>query len=188
MSPMSNTLFFIVSSLGNLFILAILLRFLLQVVRADYYNPISQAVIKITAPLLHPLRKLIPGVRGLDIASIFLAIVCEIILIYVLEYILQGSAAFSLPFPYLFILAMYRLIILLLNIYLYGLIIIAVASWIAPSSHNPVLMLIHQITDPIARRVRRFIPPIGGLDFSLMAIVFGIVLIKNFLPTLFGGF
>lgn len=188
MSPLNHTLFFIVSSLGNLFILAILLRFLLQMVRADFYNPISQAVIKITGPLLHPVRRLIPGFKGIDTASLLLAVVCEIILIYLLEFIARDSSPLSLSFSYIAIIAIYRLINLLLNIYMYGLIIIAIASWVAPGSHNPVLVLIHQLTDPLAQRVRRVIPPLGGLDFSLMVIVFAIMAIQNFLPSIFNSF
>ncbi len=185
MSALSNTLNFIANTIGNFFILAIMLRFLLQIVRADFYNPVSQAVVKITSPLLHPIRRIIPGFKGVDTASLILAIACKVILLYCMDYIGKGFVFSNPPFFFILVTAIYLLINLLLKIYLYGIIIVAVASWVAPGSHNPVLILIYQIIEPIAGRVRRFIPPIGGIDFSLMVVVFAIIAIQRFLPVIF---
>ena len=180
MSPLHQSLFFIVSTLGSFFILSLLLRFLLQAVRADFYNPLSQAIIKITSPVLHPVRRLIPGFRIFDMAALVLAIVFEVGLIYLLEILVRGyTVALALPFSYICMMALYRLANLFLDIYLYGLIVLVIASWVAPYSKNPALMLICQLTNPITQRVRRVIPPIGGLDFSIMIIVFIIITMQN---------
>ena len=185
MSPLNQTLIFIVKSLGSLLVFVVLLRFLLQLVRADFYNPVSQAIIRFTGPVLHPLRRLIPGFKGVDVASLVLALVIQIVLIYLLT--LLSGHPFSLPFAYVLIIAVYELVMLLLNIYFYGLIIIAIASWVAAGSRNPLLVILHQLTHPVLSVVRRFVPPVGGLDFSLMVVIFVIVLIKNVLAHLLGG-
>ena len=187
---LNQTLPFIINSIGDLFLVTILLRFLLQLTRADFYNPISQAVIKITAPLLNPLRRIIPGFFNVDMASLVLALMVQIILHYVLLYVggTAVSAGKMVPFTFIFVAAIYNLLILLLNIYFYSLIIMAIASWVAPRSSHPALILTYQLMDPPLRQVRRFIPPIGGLDFSLMALMLCIVVLESIVTYLFGGF
>ena len=172
-----------IQTLGGLYIMAVLIRFLLQLVRADFYNPISQAIVKITSPLLNPLRKIIPGYGGIDMASLVLALVLQILLLYVL-FMIAGASPTQLPFAAILIRSLVELGLELLNIYMYSLIIIAIASWVAPHSHNPGLILLYQITEPLTSRIRRVIPSVGGLDFSLMVVVIIIVVLKNFLSAL----
>ncbi|UYM17950.1 YggT family protein [Endozoicomonas euniceicola] len=183
MSALSSSLVFLIQILGSLYIMAVLLRFILQLVRADFYNPISQAIVKITAPLLNPLRKIIPGVGGMDIASLVLALALQIGLIYAL-YMLQGFALAAIPFPTVLFLSLRELAVEVLNIYMFSLIVIAIASWVAAGSYNPGLMLLHQITEPLSSRIRKIIPPVGGLDFSLMVLVLIIITLKNFIAAL----
>ncbi|WP_330924517.1 YggT family protein [Candidatus Sororendozoicomonas aggregata] len=180
MSAFSSSFIFLLQTLGGLYIMAVLLRFLLQAVRADFYNPISQAVVKITSPLLSPLRKIIPGFGGIDAASLVLALILQIALIYGLLAI-QGFPPAMVPVPQVVITSLVKLADHILNIYMYSLIIIAIASWVAQGSYNPGLMLLHQLTEPLSSRVRKVIPPVGGLDFSLMAIIIIIYFLKNLL-------
>ncbi|WP_257265462.1 YggT family protein [Endozoicomonas sp. ONNA2] len=183
MSALSSSLSFLVQTLGGLYIMAVLIRFLLQLVRADFYNPISQAIVKATSPLLNPIRKIIPGYGGVDMASLVLALILQIILLYVLL-LMGGYSLAAIPFPSILISSLVKLCIEFLNIYMFSLIIIAIASWVAPNSYNPGLMLLLQITEPLTSRIRKVIPPLGGLDFSLMVLVIIIITLKNFLGTL----
>lgn len=160
--------------------MAILLRFLLQVAQVDFYNPISQTIVKVTSPLLNPFRKIIPGFKHIDAASLILALILQIALIYAL-YSMRGIPPSIIPFPVILISSLVALATHILNIYLYSLIVIAIASWIAQGSHNPGLMLLLQLTEPLSSRVRRVIPPLGGLDLSLMVIVIIIYFLKNLL-------
>jgi YggT family protein len=170
----------IVNSLGALFILAVMLRFLLQAVRADFYNPLTQAIVKLTSRPLAPFRKVIPGYRGLDFASLVLALVLN----SAFTAIMIAAAGFNLP-PIGIIVswAFVGLLSFLFNIYYFGLIIQVIASFIAPFSGNPILLMIYQILDPINSRVRRVIPPMGGLDLSPLFIFLGIKVLQIVLLT-----
>ncbi|WP_257286285.1 YggT family protein [Endozoicomonas sp. SESOKO1] len=183
MSALSSSLSFLIQTLGGLYIMAVLIRFLLQLVRADFYNPISQAIVKATSPLLNPVRKIIPGYGGVDMASLVLALILQIVLLYVLL-LMGGYSLATIPFPSVLISSLIKLCIEFLNIYMFSLIIIAIASWVAPNSYNPGLMLLFQITEPLTSRIRKVIPPLGGLDFSLMIMVIIIITLKNFLGAL----
>ncbi|MDD7805328.1 MAG: YggT family protein [Endozoicomonas sp. (ex Botrylloides leachii)] len=175
-----SSLLFLIQTLGALYIMAVLLRFLLQVTHADFYNPISQAIVKITSPLLNPLRKIIPGFGKVDAASLVLALALQIALIYGMSSI-KGISLSLISFQAVLIVSLIELATHILNIYLFSLVIIAIASWVAQGSYNPGLMLLLQITEPLSSRVRRIIPPIGGLDLSLMVIVIIIYFLKNLL-------
>ncbi len=180
MSALLSSFVFLLQTLGGLYIMAVLLRFLLQAAQADFYNPISQAIVKITSPLLNPLRKVIPGFGGIDAASLVLALLLQIALIYGLLAI-QGVPPGMVPIPQVVLTSLVKLAEHILNIYMYSLIIIAIASWVAQGSYNPGLMLLHQLTEPLSSRIRKVIPPVGGLDFSLMAIIIIIYFLKNLL-------
>ena len=183
MSALSSSFGFLIQTIGGLYIMAVLLRFLLQIVRADFYNPISQAIVKVTSPLLNPIRKIIPGFGGIDAASLVLALALQILLIYLLLAI-KGFAPGLVPFPEVLITSLIRLADHVLDIYMFSLIIIAIASWVAQGSYNPGLMLLLQLTEPLSSRVRKVIPPVGGLDFSMMAIIIIIYFLKNLLAGL----
>ena len=177
MLAFSSSLIFLLQTFGGLYIMVVLLRFLLQLVRADFYNPISQAIVKVTSPLLNPVRKLIPGFCGFDIASLILSLILQIMLVYIL--LSLETSLTSAYLPHILIISLKELISELLNIYIFSLIIIAIASWVTPGSYNPGLMLLHQLTEPLTNRMRKVIPALGGLDFSLMVLVLLIITLKN---------
>lgn len=176
MSPLSQAGLLLINSIGSLVLLVIVLRFLLQLVRADFYNPLSQMIVKFTNPLLIPLRRIIPGFGGLDVASLVLALAAQYLLI-VLVLMIAGFGM-NLPFVAMIGWAAVGLGSLLLNIYFWGLLIVIIASWIAPNSYNPALILINQIIDPVMRPIRTRMPDLGGLDLSPMVLMLGIKVIE----------
>ena len=157
------------------YILIVLLRFLLQLVQADFYNPLSQFIVKATNPIVIPLRKVIPGIASIDIASLLLALALQMLAIQLLGYI-GGHSTF--PIVALLITGIYKLILLTLNIYFFSFIIMVVISWVAPHTHNPVIAIINSLTEPVLRPIRSTIPPLGGLDLSIMVAMLGIYIIK----------
>jgi YggT family protein len=163
MTAMNEIFGYLIQTFLSLYLLAMILRFLLQVVRADFYNPISQFLVKITNPLVLPLRRVIPGFAGLDMASLLLALLLQ----------MAGIAAFVLikfhavPSPGLLIVgSLLGLISLLVNIYFFALLAMIILSWIAQGSNNPAIYLLHQITEPVMAPFRKALPPMGGMDFS----------------------
>src|SRR3569833_2263994 len=119
---------FLIQTLFGLYILAVMLRLLLQWVRADFYNPISQFLVKVTNPPLRPLRRGIPGWGGIDLASVRLLIVLEMIV----QFLINTALGLAQPFPGLALNAVIALLVLQLNIYIFGIINQAIMSWVAP--------------------------------------------------------
>lgn len=160
---------------SSIYIMIVMVRFLLQLVRADFYNPLSQFIVKATNPLLLPLRKVVPGLFGIDFASLVLALLLQIASITLLITI-KGN---SMP-PALMLVAfsVFELLSLVLNIYLFSFIIIVIVSWIAPHGHNPAIALLSSITEPVLRPIRRVLPSSGGLDFSVMVAILIIYILK----------
>jgi YggT family protein len=161
MTPVEQVGMLVVNTFVGLYLLVVILRFLLQLVRADFYNPISQFIVKATNPLLVPMRKVIPGFGGIDVASLVLALLVQtlgIALILMINNIM--------PVPQILLWAVIGVLSLILKIYFWGLLISVIASWIAPGSYNPALILIGQILEPVTRPVRKMLPDMGGLDIS----------------------
>ncbi len=173
-AALAQTLTLIIKSLGGLFLLAVLLRFLLQAVRADFYNPVSQAIVKVTAPVLLPFRRVIPGYRGIDFASLVLALVLNSIFTMLLILIAGFTPDIGITVAWAFI----GIVGLFLKIYFWSLIISIIASFVAPFSGNPVLLVVYQILEPIYSRIRRIIPPMGGLDLSPIFIFLAINVVE----------
>lgn len=175
MPQLSQAAIYLVQTLFNLYLMAIVMRFVLQLARADFYNPISQFIVKVTDPLLKPLRRFIPGYGGIDIASIALALLVQIVGIYLILLILGAGIPNPLQ-PLLW--SIVGFVSLLLNIAFFAMIIMIILSWVAPNSHNPAAELLRQITDPILRPVQKLIPPIGGLDLSPIFVFIAINLLE----------
>lgn len=162
MTPLTQVGMLVINTLVGLYLLVVILRFLLQLVRADFYNPISQFIVKATNPPLIPLRKIIPGFGGIDMSSLTLALLVQIVAI-VLILLLNGIQP---PPLQVVIWSAIGLISLVLKIYFWGLLITVIASWLAPSSYNPALILINQILEPAIKPIRRMMPDMGGIDIS----------------------
>ena len=165
----AQAIIFLVKLFFDIYILALILRYLLTIVRVDSLNPLSTLIMKVTNPLLKPLRKTIPGYFGIDWASIislFLVQAIEIILVALI--ITGGIPAFS----GLTMLTIAYLLKTILYIYLFIIIIQVIISWINPNVYNPITTIMYQISEPILKPIRQFIPSSGGLDFSpLVALI-----------------
>ncbi|MEJ2532804.1 MAG: YggT family protein [Halioglobus sp.] len=147
----------------SLYLVAMLLRFLLQLVRADFYNPISQFLVRVTNPLVIPLRRVLPGFAGLDISSLLLAVVLQLAGIVALL-LVNGLGLPNIGL--LLIWSVLGVIGLLVNIYFFALLAMIILSWVAPGSSHPAIHLLYQITEPVMAPFRRALPAMGGLDFS----------------------
>jgi len=174
MDYLSNAGVFLIKTLFGIYEIIILLRFLMQVVRADFYNPISQFVVKATSLPLKPLRRLIPGAAGMDIASLVL------LLILIIVELLLLSLVSTLPMPSvigLIALALVEMLKLTIHVFMFSVIILAILSWVSPGGYNPVANLLYQITAPLMGPARRMLPPMGGLDLSPMLVIIGLYLL-----------
>lgn len=163
MSALNEILGYLVQTFLSLYLVAMLLRFLLQLVRADFYNPISQFLVKVTNPLVIPLRRVIPGLGGLDLASLLLAVLLQLAGI-VLLLLING-----IGLPGVFTLLVWSLLGvfgLLVNIYFFALLGMIILSWVAAGSRHPAIYLLYQITEPVMAPFRKVLPAMGGLDFS----------------------
>ena len=168
---------FLVQVLFGLYATLVVLRFLLQLVRADFYNPLSQFIVRATKPLLNPMRRLIPGVSGLDIAALVLAW-----LVLTLEQTaILGLAGSGFHPGAGALLAIPELISLIINIFLFAILIQVILSWINPGTLNPAVGLIHSLTEPLLGPVRRRMPDMGGLDLSPMVVMIGLVILEMLL-------
>ena len=163
MSALNEILGYLIQTALSLYMVAMLLRFLLQLVKADFYNPISQFLVKITNPLVIPLRRVIPGIGGLDLASLVLAVLLQVLAIVALM-LLNGL---GMPNPLLLVVwSTLGIVGLLVNIYFFALLAMIILSWVAAGSGNPAIALLHQITEPVMAPFRKILPAMGGLDFS----------------------
>lgn len=168
----------IVYTLMSVLLFFIVMRFLLQLVKADFYNPLSQAIVKGTQPLLRPFRKLIPGFWGIDFASIVLIILIQVIATTLLLLIL-GFSITALN-PILFIVwGLLGAATYITGIIFIAMIISIIGSFIQQMHYHPLFMLASQIVDPFTRPFRKLIPPIGGvLDISPIFVLLGIQIVN----------
>jgi len=173
----SRALTYLVSILFDLYIVAVVLRLVLQWVRADFYNPLSQFLVKITNPLLIPLRRVIPSISRLDTAAVVLALLLETLSLVLIS-LLNGIA---ISLPQLLLLSVTKLLMAVLWLYFFLIFAMVILSWVGGRVQHPIVPLIYQVTEPVLRPFRRFIPPIGGLDlsalFAIIAIRFLILLL-----------
>ncbi len=164
MNGLNTAAVYVLQTLGSLYLLIVLLRFILQLVRADFYNPLSQFAVKATKPLLNPLRKVIPGFGGLDLASLVLALLVQLLLM-ALTLLLLGAFDVAL-LPQLLVWSVIGVTALFVKIFFFALIVSVILSWVAPHSHNPGAQLVNQLCEPLLMPIRRILPSLGGLDIS----------------------
>lgn len=184
-----NALQFLIGILVDLYALVLVLRFMLQAVRADYYNPVAQFVVQVTGPVLRPLRRILPATGRYDIAAVIvlLALMLLKLLLYRfasipntiiggysvgIEHVWYGSLAW---------LAVVDAITLVINVWFFTVLIRAILSWISPGGYNPIAEILDRITDPLLRPVRRMIPLIGGIDLSPLVVLIGLQVLKMLL-------
>jgi YggT family protein len=163
MSQLNQAALYVLQTLGSLYLMIVLLRFILQLVRADFYNPLSQFIVRATQPLLKPLRRIIPSIGGLDIASLILALLVQLVLMALTLLLAYGTTGNPVA---LLIWSVIGISALFINIFFYALIISVILSWVAQGSDNPGALLVNQLCEPLLMPFRRLMPNLGGLDLS----------------------
>ena len=169
-----SPLMLVINTLFDLYILLVLLRFLLQMLRADFYNPVSQFIVKLTTYPLRMLRRVIPSVGGQDTAAIVLCLVLiygKFLLLRLLSIPAVQIGGVMAPlsgvsYAGLLVFCIADLIALVLTVFLVAVIIQVILSWISPGHYNPVIGLVHKLSDPVLKPIRKLIPSLGGLDLS----------------------
>ncbi|MDH5359818.1 MAG: YggT family protein [Gammaproteobacteria bacterium] len=170
----ANAGVFLLDTLLGLYILAFMLRFLFQWARVDFYNPISQFLVKITAPVLNPFRRFIPGLMGLDMAAVVVMLLLQWLL-FVGITLIHGGQLFPLA---LLVVAAAELLKLATYVFMFSIIIQAILSWVVPHGQNPILVLLYSLNEPLLRPARRLLPDMGGLDLSPLLVLIGLQLIR----------
>jgi len=173
-SYMTDPVIFIIDSVISLYILAVMLRFLLQWCRADFYNPISQFLVKVTHPPLKLLRRFVPAIGKIDTSSLVLMLVIQMVAdlsILLLKGVSVGIGALA-------ILSMTQLISLLINVFIYAVFARAILSWINPGSFHAAASILYSLTEPLLNTCRKVIPDLGGIDLSPLAVLMLLQLAK----------
>jgi YggT family protein len=186
---MLDALIFLVQTLADLFLLAFLLRFIMQWVRANHYNPLSQVVFKVTNPLVIPARRVLPSVAGLDTPTFVLLFVLEIVVTFVLlrlaalsQSAIGAFAAASLNVVDVLLYSVLRLISLTLLLYIGATFIYVLLSWFGDRGRNPMAALLGDLVEPVLRPVRRVLPPVSGLDLAPLIVTVVLYAIRMALP------
>ena len=187
MGQVGSALAQIFNTIAGLYLLFVVARFLLQLAKADFYNPISQAVFRATDPVVRIFRSFIPGYKGIDFSSLILAFIVQFIAISVTILLYGGAIP---PVGFIITWSFIGVLNFIILFYYYALIASIVMSFVMMFSGNmnphPILLLVWQITEPIMAPFRKVIPPMGGLDFSPIFIFLIIGLIRNFIYQTFG--
>jgi len=176
-----NPFIFLIDTLFSIYIAIMLLRFLLQQVGADFYNPISQFVVKATQPLVSVARRLIPSIRKIDTATLVLVLMLIIIKL-VLIFSIAGYPMNGLQ---MLVKGLYDLVSLTFDIFIIALFVQAILSWINPDPYHPVSSLLRSLTAPVLRPIQKHVPPIGGIDLSTLVGLIGLMFIKRLVLSLF---
>lgn len=175
----SAAISFLIEAIFTFYSYIILARLVLQLVKSDFYNPVSQFVVKATNPLLIPLRRIIPGFGGIDNACIVLLLAFQLLKWVLISLVIANQ----LPGGAELLLATFKgTITLVFNFFLFAIFIQVIVSWIAPGSYNPIIHVLNDISEPLLAPARRLIPPLGGLDLSPMLVI----LTMLFIMKLFG--
>lgn len=159
---LTDPVVFLIDTLFSLYILAVMLRFLLQWIRADFYNPVSQFLIKITHPPLKIMRRFIPAVGSVDSSSLLLALLLQMLA----NFSILAIKGLSISFVALTLLSFTDLLKMLLDIFVYAIFAGALLSWFAPGNYGSVSSILYSLTEPLLSVCRKVLPDMGGIDLS----------------------
>lgn len=178
----SSAIVFIINALTSLYLLVLLLRFWMPWLRADFRNPLAQGILRLTSPVVVPLRRIVPSFGRLDTATVLVAFSIQYLTI-VLLLLIRGDSAGIAPIA---ITALVKLTVLSVYLFVYAIFIRIILSWISPGSYNPATAIITTLTDPILRPFRRLLPPLGGFDispiFAIIMLVAITIVVSGFNP------
>jgi YggT family protein len=170
-----NPFVFLIDTLFYLYAMILMLRFMLQWTRADFYNPLSQLIVKLSNPLVAPLRRLIPGYGGLDLATLFLVFA----LTFSKLLLLSALGVYGSSIGMLLLAMCVEVIMLTLDIFLFVIFLQAILSWINPDPYHPLANVLFSLSRPALQPLRRFIQPVGGIDITPMIAIIIILFIKH---------
>lgn len=170
----------------NLATFIVVLRFLLHFSKADYFNPITQGVVKATNPIVLPVQALIKPQGRFDIASLLVAILLKALGIFIALYLMKLFAGAGVV--NILIGGVAGVVKTILDLYFFALVISIILSWVAPQANHPGAVLVYQLTEPLMGPVRRIIPSLGGLDLSPIFVFLGINLLSSMLVGMLAGF
>ena len=177
---MKPALMFIISTVAQLFLFELLLRFWLPWLRADFRNPIAQGILRLTSPVVIPVRRMIPSIDRLDTATMLVAFGLQYLTIFLILGI-DGKVAGIAPIA---ITSLIELILLSLKLFSFAIFIHIILSWIAPGTYNPATAFITTLVHPLLRPIRNRLPPLGGLDLSPLVVIILLQALTIFFSTL----
>ena len=178
---MNEVFYYLITAILQIVTVLFIGRFLLQACRADFYNPISQGIVRFTDPLLRPIRVVLPGYKNLDFAALVAVWITQIVLL-VAVYTITDRAIGLLP---ILVVSLLKVMLLFVAGIKWIILIVIIASFIAPGGQHPILTLLRQITEPVLAPARRLLPPMGGLDFSPILVFLLLGVIEIILPQMF---
>ena len=157
-----QALIYVIDIFTRLYLFILMLRFLLPWLRVNYNNPLTQGILKLTSPLVIPVRRFLPPIGRIDSATLLVMFGLEYLLIWLIAALNKQSIAII----EIIVMATFGLLSLALTLFTIAIVIRVILSWFAAGSHNPAIGVINAIADPILRPFRRLIPPLGGIDLS----------------------
>lgn len=173
-----NATFTILDFVFRIAALLFLVRFLLQATGADFYNPISQAIVKATDPIARPLRMLLRPYRKFDFATFVIAWLISIAF-YVVVFVLIGQQ--SVNPGMLIVRGLVHTLEVMVGFFWWTILIVVIASFLAPGTYHPALALLNQIVEPLISPVRKVLPTLGPLDFSPLVVLLVLTLAQDML-------
>ena len=179
-----NPFIFLIDTIFSIYIAIMLLRFILQQSGADFYNPISQFVVKATQPLVKPARRFIPSIKKIDTATLALVLILIVIKLVIL-FSIEGAPIIG---QQLFVISLYNFVSLTFKIFIIALFVQAILSWVNPDPYNPVSSLLRSLTAPILNPIRKHVPPIGGFDLSVLIALIGLMFLQRLALSFFPSY
>ncbi len=180
-NALTNALGFLIGAAFNIYALMLAFRFIMQLFRADYYNPLAVFIVKMTDPVLKPLRRIVPSIKSYDTSSLLMIFVVLLLKLLLLKTIqtdhvavagrLVGLGLFS--YWTTSMIAIADVVHTLFNVFIYSMFVQAILSWFPNPQTDSVRNLLSGITEPIVRPIRKYVPPIGGFDITLLIGILG---------------
>jgi len=168
MGPLQNASSFLIQTLFDLYLLALLLRFILQYLRVDYYNSFTQFILKATNPIVVPLRRFIPGLWGIDFATLVAILAVTLVKITLITLV----SLHKLPGPIgLMVWSAGNISGLTIKLFFYAVLANVILSWIAPMAYSPMTVILKRLIEPLMGPARKYIPQIGGFDISPIPVI-----------------
>lgn len=175
---MADAAFYLLKTITQLYLLTYLIRFVLQWVRADFHNPLSQFIVRVTNPLVVPTRQVVPSAGGIDVATLVLLLALEAVFTWVLIAFV-GTGVQPATFVLFVVL---RLVAMTIMFYTIVIIVYAILSFMGPGHASPLSLLLAQLVEPVLGPFRRMLPPIGGLDLSPLLVLILLQAVNVALP------